>query len=134
MRKYFVASAFALSLALTVPGTAAFAQDAPPEQTAPPDAGDRQAKMLDMMAQKLNLSDQQKDQLKPILAERREQMQSLRSSGDRPMKKKREAKGIMKDSDAKIKSILTADQWTQYQQLKSQMREEMKERRQQRNQ
>lgn len=131
MRKYFVTSAFALSLALIVPCTTAVAQDA---QTASPDSGDRQAKMLDMMTQKLNLSDQQKDQLKPILADRRQQMQALRASGDRPMKKKREAKSVMRDSDAKIKVILTADQWTQYQQLKSQMREEMKERRQQQNQ
>ncbi len=134
MRKYFVTSAFALSLALTVPGTAAFAQDAQSEQAASPDAGDHQGKMLDMMAQKLNLSDQQKEQLKPILAERREKMQALRASGDRPMKKKREAKSIMEASDAEIKRVLTADQWTQYQQLRAEMREQMKERHQQQSQ
>jgi Spy/CpxP family protein refolding chaperone len=134
VRKYFVTSAFALSLALTVPSAAVFAQDAQTEQAAPPDAADRQGKMLDMMAEKLNLSDQQKEQLKPIFAERREKMQALRASGDRPMKKKREAKSIMEDSDAKVKGVLTADQWTQYQQLKAQMREQMKERRQQQSQ
>ena len=134
MRKYFVTSAFALSLALAIPGTTAFAQDAQTEQAAPPNTAERQGKMLDMMAQKLNLSDQQKDQLKPIFAERREKMQALRASGDRPMQKKQEAKSVMEDSDAKIKGILNADQWTQYQQLKAQMRQEMKERRQQQSQ
>lgn len=42
-------------------------------------------------------------------------------------------RGIMEDSDKKIKAILTPDQQKQYEAMEQQMRERRKERRQNRN-
>ena len=82
---------------------------------------------------KLSLSDDQKAKIKPIIEERQQKMRALADSGGRRMKKAREMKSIMKDSDKKIDTILNEDQRKKYAELKDQMREEAKERRQERN-
>ncbi len=131
MARYFATSVLALTLAVS---GAAFAQDA---QTAAQDntaaataqKGQRGERMFDQLSQKLNLSDEQKTQLKPIFAERRQKMEALRSSTENKADKRKEARQIMKDSDAKVKGVLTADQYTQYKQLKHEMREQHKTRR-----
>lgn len=131
MAKYFATSVLALTLAVS---GAAFAQDA---QTAAPaqdnaaataKSGQRGERMFDQLSQKLNLSAEQQQQLKPIFNERRQKMQGLRGSSDSKGDKRNEARQIMKDSDAKIKGVLTADQYTQYKQLRHEMREQRKER------
>ena len=133
MARYLATSVLAFTLAVS---GAAFAQDA---QTAAPaqdntaaataQNGQRGERMFDQLSQKLNLSDEQKSQLKPIFAERRQKMEALRSSTDDKAAKRKEARQIMKDSDAKVKGVLTADQYTQYKQLKHDMREQHKARR-----
>lgn len=84
------------------------AQDGPRRGPGGPGApGDR----LEMMAKHLNLTDDQKAQIKPILEEQQTKMQALRddTSLDREAKmpKMRE---IMEDTNTKIKPILTEDQ------------------------
>jgi len=133
MARYLATSVLALTLAVS---GAAFAQDA---QTAAPAQDNTAAstaqndqrgeRMFDQLSQKLNLSDEQKTQLKPIFAERRQKLEALRSSTDSKDDKHKEARQIMKDSDAKVKGVLTSDQYTQYKQLKQQMREQHKTRR-----
>lgn len=135
MLKYVATSVLAMSMAFA---GAAFAQDA---QTAAPaqgtttaatmNNGQRGERHLDRLAKKLNLSDSQKEQLKPIFAERRQKMQELRASSASKDEKRAQFKQVMTDSDAKVKGVLTADQFTQYQQLREQMREHRKERREQ---
>ena len=137
MRKYLATSVLTLTLAVA---GAAFAQDAQTATTTNDAAttkvekGQRGERMFDQLSQKLNLSDEQKQQLKPIFAERRQKMQELRASTDSKGDKRKAARQIMKDSDAKIQTVLTADQFTQYKELKKQMRAEHKERREQKEQ
>lgn len=106
-------------------------QDQPTSNTArslpTPDA------VVDIMGAKLNLSDDQKAQIKPIIVERRQQMQVLRQDTSlRPLQRKRRMKSIFNDSDKKIKAVLNDDQRKQYAQIERQLREEMKERMQNR--
>ena len=78
----------------------------------------------------MNLSDDQKAQIKPIIADRQQKMQALRSDTSlRRGQKGRQMKSIMEDSDKKINAILTADQQKQYAELKQQMKERRQARR-----
>lgn len=89
--------------------------------------------VVHLLGTKLNLSDNQKARIKPIIEERRQKLQTLRSDTSmRPFQKKRKMKSILDDSDKKIKAILNDDQRKQYAQVEQQMREQMKERRQNR--
>lgn len=107
------------------------AQDQP---SAAESRGDRQPpspdKVVERLAAKLNLTEDQKQQLLPIITERQQKMKALRSDDSmRRRAKRREAKDIMEESDKKINAILNDQQKEQYAQLKKEMREEMKERR-----
>jgi len=85
--------------------------------------------MVDVLGSKLNLSDDQKAQIKPIIEERRQKLQALRSDTSmRPFPKKRKMKSIFDESDKKIKAVLNDEQKKQYAQIEQQMREEIKER------
>jgi Spy/CpxP family protein refolding chaperone len=101
-------------------------------------AGARQKMSADDVVQrlgeKLNLSDDQKAQIKPIIADRQQKMEALRSNTSlRRGQKGRQMKSIMKDSDQKINAILTPDQQKQYAELKQQMKERRQERKQNQN-
>ena len=122
MRKLIRTSVFLLATAsvssLAIP---ALAQEGPPPQQ---DQGrPNQGRGLDMLAQRLSLTDDQKTQLTPIFEERHQKMQALRGSDESPDQRRADMKKIMEDSDAKIKPILNADQWQQYQQMQQQMRQ-----------
>ncbi|HTF64720.1 MAG TPA: hypothetical protein VK638_18730, partial [Edaphobacter sp.] len=85
--------------------------------------------VVDTMAAKLNLSDEQKGKLKPIIEDRQQKLQTLRSdTSSRPMQKLRKMKGVLDESDKKIEAVLTDEQKKQYSQMKDQMREQMKQR------
>ena len=89
--------------------------------------------VVDALAAKLNLSDNQKTQITPIIADRQQKLQALRSdSSIRPMQKMGKMKGIFEDSDKKIKAVLTDQQKQQYVQMEQQMRQQMRERMQNR--
>jgi Spy/CpxP family protein refolding chaperone len=85
------------------------------------------------MSNKLNLSDDQKEKITPIIADRQAQMRSLvaDTSGGR-LQKARRAKSIMSDSDKKIEAVLTKDQKKTYEEMKEEMREQMRSRMQER--
>jgi Spy/CpxP family protein refolding chaperone len=85
------------------------------------------------MSGKLNLSDDQKAKITPVVAERQTKMRALmEDTSSRKFKKAREAKGIMADSDKKIEAVLTKDQKETYEAMKEERREEMKTRMQER--
>jgi protein CpxP len=96
-------------------------QAAPTQQAQPP-AGqhgkvnpNRQAKRL---AKQLNLSADQVAQIKPILKDRADQMQALRTDTTlAPADRRAKAKGIMDDSKAKIETVLNDQQKQQYEQM-----------------
>lgn len=84
------------------------------------------------MNSKLNLTDDQKTKITPIIADRQTQMRALMTdTSGRRMQKARKAKSIMADSDKKIEAILNSDQKKTYAQMKEQMKEQLQARRQQ---
>jgi hypothetical protein len=89
---------------------------------------------VDRLGSKLNLSEDQKAQIKPIIVDRREKLAALQSDGSmRRRKKAREMKSIVEASDKKINALLNDDQKKQYAEIEQQMREQMKARMQNRN-
>jgi Spy/CpxP family protein refolding chaperone len=135
MKKAMLSSLVAMGLLLTA-GTflsSAVAQDqsgsSAPAKMQPPSPDE----VVDTLAAKLNLSDDQKTQIKPIIADRQQKLQTLRSDTSmRPMQKMRKMKGIFDDSDKKIEAVLNDQQKQQYIQMEQQMRQEMRERMQNR--
>ncbi|HTF71583.1 MAG TPA: hypothetical protein VK638_53840 [Edaphobacter sp.] len=84
------------------------------------------------MSSKLNLTDDQKNKITPVIADRQTQMRALMAdTSGRRMQKARKAKSIMSDSDKKIEAILTNDQKKIYAEMKEQMKEQLQARRQQ---
>jgi Spy/CpxP family protein refolding chaperone len=86
------------------------------------------------MSNKLNLTDGQKAQITPIIADRQAEMQTLmQDTSTRRMQKARKAKSIMADSDKKIEALLTKDQKKTYDEMKEEMREQFRSHMQERN-
>jgi Spy/CpxP family protein refolding chaperone len=84
------------------------------------------------MSSKLNLTDDQKSKITPIIADRQTQMRALMAdSSGRRLQKARKAKSIMSGSDKKIEAVLTGDQKKTYEQMKKQTKEQSQERGQQ---
>lgn len=87
--------------------------------------------VVNRLAEKLNLTADQKNQITPIITDRQQRLSELRADTSlRRGQKMRQAKGIFEDSDKKINAILNDQQKQQYAQLEQQMRQEMKQRRQ----
>lgn len=88
---------------------------------APPRGGGRGAGLQGIL-DKLELTDAQKDKVKPVIADQREKMQALR--GDTSLSREdrmAKMKEINDAVDAKLKDILTADQYAKFQELRKQM-------------
>ena len=102
-------------------------QQSDPSATAPTPDG-----VVGIMAEKLALSDDQKTQITPIIADRQAQLRALREDTSlRRLQRAREAKRIFKESDKKINAILTPDQRKKYAAMEQEMRERAKEHAQQ---
>src|ERR1700759_3995288 len=95
--------------------------DDTPAQTPPaapaPEAGGKGAGRanMDKLFTAIKATDDQKEKLKPIFKERNEKLKTLRedtsiSQEDRTAKRK----DIMKDVNAKVKDVISADQYDQY--------------------
>jgi protein CpxP len=106
-------------------------QSTPPAQTQAP-AGQTQAegphghhrnRQLHEMKKKLNLSNEQVAQIKPIIADRRQQMQSLRANTSlNDQDRRAKMQGIAQDSRAKIEAVLNDQQKQQFEQMLAQRR------------
>jgi periplasmic protein CpxP/Spy len=88
------------------------------------DTPGRSAKdIVDMLAKKLSLSDDQKTQILPIIADRRQKIQGIHNDSTlRPRERMRQVKGILADSDKSINALLTPEQQSTYAQLELQMK------------
>jgi hypothetical protein len=126
MRTFFSSVALGSLLALGLSGNALLAQD----QSAPPPASVQapaqrpahvpnprhQAKK---MAKALGLTPDQVSKVEPILADRDQQVQSLRSDTTlAPSDRKAKMHGIRQESDSRIEAILNDTQKQQYEQIK----------------
>jgi hypothetical protein len=127
----------ALVLGLATISSLAPAQDREPPANSQASRGNAQPpspeEVVDLLGTKLNLTDQQKSQMVPIIADRQQKLQALRSDTSmRRLQKMRKMKGIFADSDKKINAILNDEQRQQYAQIEQQIRQEIKDRRQNR--
>ena len=107
-------------------GTSGYAQS-PPQAPAPgalPAApAHSPGEVVEMLGKRLSLTDQQKSQILPIIAERQQKIQAIRTDASLPPgQRMSQAQSIMKDSDAKINALLTPEQQQGYSQIEQGMR------------
>jgi protein CpxP len=126
---FALALAFGLTTAAQTSGTKS-KRKASPDQNQTASAGnrhrDRVGKRLRWLSQHLNLTEDQKKQLKPILAGEFKQMRAVGDDASLTQDQKREKmKRIHEASRPQVQAILTPEQ----QQKFAQMKEEAKERR-----
>jgi len=127
MSKQVLAS-LCLAACLFAPGALwAIPQDssAAPQARTPPSP----EQVVSMLADKLSLSADQENAITPIIADRQQKLKALAADTTSPRRQRgQQLRQIMSDSDAKINTILTPDQQTKYAQIEQQMREQMKQR------
>jgi Spy/CpxP family protein refolding chaperone len=147
-RKSLVATAFLAAL-LSL-GVAAFAQDdqngpppPPPQQqsdqqpgqTSEPGMGRHMGQhqmpsvddQLKHLSKKLNLSDDQQAKLKPILEDQRKQMETIHNDSSLSREDRfSKMQELRKNSDDQIKSVLNADQQKNFDKMREQQHERMK--------
>ena len=141
MKSRLLIAAFTLALAVA-PFVRAQQSDAPPagqgvpSESVPevhggwPTPEEAVAKMND----KLNLTDDQKAKITPIIADRQTRMRAVMSdTSGRRIQKARKAKSILVDSDKKIEAVLTKEQKNTYEQMKQEMHKQLRSRMQVRN-
>ena len=78
---------------------------------------DTQAR-LTQMAEQLNLTAEQKEKIKPILEAEREKMQGLRDLA--PEQRREKMQEVRKDVEAKLKPILTPEQFEKWKKFRDQ--------------
>ena len=82
--------------------------------------------IANMMASKLSLTDDQKNQITPILADRQQQMQTLMADTTLSHRqKKQQMRQVRADGESKINAILTPEQQTKYAQMHDKMKQRM---------
>lgn len=72
--------------------------------------------LFDRMANNLKLNADQKTQVQKIFGETREQLQALRKESEPRVGE------IRKQADERLQKVLTAEQWTQFQQMRNERR------------
>lgn len=88
---------------------------------------------LQMMTKRLNLTSDQQNQILPILSNRGQQMESLRSDSSLSAKDRHaKMRSIREDGDAQIRAVLTDSQKQTYDQMQQQMHEREQQRREER--
>lgn len=96
------------------------AQPAPAPPAAHTPNPNKQARHLGKM---LGLSSDQVAQIRPILADRMHQMESLRSDASlTPRDRRRRTREIMQDSNSRIEAVLNDAQRQQYEQMRAERR------------
>ena len=104
-----------LLVALLLAGFGAFAQDSsqPATTTAGPKhlRGDQAEHKLKRLSKKLNLTDDQKEKIRPILQDEEKQLKSLENDGTLTAQQKhRKARDIRMSSKSQMADILTPEQ------------------------
>jgi len=122
MKQHVKAQALFIAMLLVLPLLAQFARAVPAEE---PDKQEVMAK-LEKMSAELKLTPEQKKQMLPILMEEGKKMKAVKADATLgPLQKARSMKQIGDEVDAKVKPILNADQYTKFEQMRAQEREEM---------
>jgi Spy/CpxP family protein refolding chaperone len=123
MTKHLVAI-LCVAACLSAPG--AWAQP-PQDSSAGPQAPPSPEQVVSMLTAKLSLSEDQKNAIAPIIAERQQKLLAVRNDTAAPRRQRgQEMRQIMSDSDAKINAVLNPDQQAKYAQIEQEMRDHMR--------
>lgn len=96
---------------------------APGDATTPPPGGRRGNNMMQTMFDRLNLTPDQQAKVKPVIADQQQKMRALREDKALSQQERRDKiKEIIDATDAKLKEILTPDQYTKLQDFRKQAR------------
>ena len=119
-----------LTLFAAAPQSARAFQDSPSSETQTHKLPTPE-EVVSMLDRKLSFSDDQKAKITPIIADRQQRLREVAADqSGRRFQKARKMKSIYEDNDKKIKAVLTDDQKKKYGEIEQQMREQIKERRQ----
>jgi hypothetical protein len=128
-------------LALGLASSFALAAQTPDQQSNAPQAAQAAPRTPDpaleanRLAKRLNLTPDQVNQIEPILADRIQQMQAIRSDATLSRKDRfAKVRALHQDTVAKIKSVLTSDQQQKYDEMLQRQHDRMLQRRQERQQ
>jgi protein CpxP len=129
MKRLFTAIIVMAALGSSGIAPRAAAQD----QAASPLSGSMQIpgpdEVVNILATKLALSEDQKSRIRPIIADRQQKIAALRADTSlRKGKRLRQLKSVLDDSDQHIKAILNDQQKEQYTQIEQQMRDQIRQR------
>ena len=97
------------------------------------DPAARIEKHMQMAAERLKLSDAQKQQLRPLIDEHVAKVKAIRDKypPETPREQKRqmydEMKGVREDYDAKVRAVLTEEQQQEWEKMRSERRDRMRE-------
>jgi Spy/CpxP family protein refolding chaperone len=93
-----------------------------------PSASEPAAPRLDELAQKLNLTDEQKAQIAPILQKEAADLKALQGETSmRRMQKLRKLRDIANAASKEIRALLTPEQQTQYDEMCAEAKKKIKE-------
>jgi hypothetical protein len=99
-----------------------------PSETEP--VGRSASDVLDMLAKRLALTEDQKSKILPIIVERRRKIQEVRTESTQFERQKRgQIRGINEDSDRRINALLTGEQQKAYFALEQEMKLQRRTRR-----
>ena len=99
-----------------------------------PDAKAEAAKKVEALTKQLNLSADQKQKLLPVLAEEAPKLKAVKEDTSMTgLQKLQKIKAIHEETDPKVKEILNADQYQQWQTIRQQEIHEMIEKKKQGN-
>jgi periplasmic protein CpxP/Spy len=109
--------------------------NAPAAQSAPPPAQRRPpnpARQARRLGRQLGLSAGQVGQVEPMLADRRQQLENVRTDSTlTPQQRRAQARGIMQDSNSKIEAVMNDSQKQRYEQMQQSRRGARRQRMQQ---
>jgi periplasmic protein CpxP/Spy len=118
----------AVVTALALGAYSLVAQDTMAAQGGAPGQNDKAAAMqkLEKMAQALQLTPQQKQQIRPILMEEAPKLRALKDNTSLgPLQKAMQMRQIADATDAKLKPILNPSQYQTWEQMRAQERQQM---------
>ena len=125
-----ITAAMALAFGLAICGNQLKAQSGSPENS---QRGHRQQmspdQQLERLSKALNLTDDQKQQIRPILQDRQEKMQSVRSDASLSREDRmNKMRSTFEETNSKIRAILNDEQKPKFDQMQQRRREQMQNR------
>ena len=125
-----ITATMALVFGLAICGNQLRAQSGSPENS---QRGHRQQmspdQQLERLSKALNLTDDQKQQIRPILQDRQEKMQSVRSDASLSREDRmNKMRSTFEETNSKIRAILNDEQKPKFDQMQQRRREQMQNR------